>query len=83
MFKFLDKILRRPSDVNEEADTRTTCPGCGNDKFFEGPHGGASVNVKCTQCGKCWCCAPGTPLAWVAITDAGVYGANPKEILEL
>ncbi len=27
------------------------CPDCGNDKFMEGPSGGASTNVKCDYCG--------------------------------
>ena len=30
------------------------CPACGGNWFYEGPHGGASVNVKCANpvCGK-------------------------------
>jgi len=27
------------------------CPDCGSKKFYEGPHGGAAVNVKCADCG--------------------------------
>lgn len=27
------------------------CPNCGGDKFLEGPHGGAAVNIKCANCG--------------------------------
>lgn len=27
------------------------CPDCGSDEFWEGPHGGANVNVRCKGCG--------------------------------
>lgn len=27
-----------------------TCPDCGNDKFQEGPHGGMSINFRCSNC---------------------------------
>lgn len=27
------------------------CPDCGSEKFMEGPHGGAAVNIKCRGCG--------------------------------
>lgn len=33
----------------------TTCPHCGSEEFFEGPHGGLSVNVKCRRCGAKFC----------------------------
>ena len=26
-----------------------TCPDCQGDKFLEGPHGGASVNIMCAN----------------------------------
>lgn len=28
------------------------CPDCGCDQFYEGPHGGCSVNYKCAICGS-------------------------------
>ncbi len=27
------------------------CPDCGSESFYEGPHGGAAVNIKCGGCG--------------------------------
>lgn len=35
-------------------DLRVDCPNCGIDLFYEGPHGGLSVNVQCAGCGKFW-----------------------------
>lgn len=35
-----EKILR----------TKGTCPFCGSKDFFEGPHGGMSVNIYCQGC---------------------------------
>jgi hypothetical protein len=36
------------------------CPDCGGVDFYEGPHGGASVNVKCAHlsCGRKFCWSP-------------------------
>lgn len=34
------------------------CPDCGGVDFFEGPHGGLSVNVKCAKCGSKFCWSP-------------------------
>jgi len=28
------------------------CPDCHEKHFLEGPHGGASVNIKCVECGS-------------------------------
>jgi hypothetical protein len=28
------------------------CPDCLNDRFYEGPQGGAATNIKCTKCGS-------------------------------
>jgi hypothetical protein len=38
-----------PPEGND-SEVRTTCPDCGHDQFFEGPHGGMSVNVQCAGC---------------------------------
>jgi hypothetical protein len=45
------------------------CPSCGGDKFFDGPHGGFAVNVKCAGCGKCWWYGP----PFKGIEDSGCY----------
>jgi len=28
------------------------CPDCKGKEFLEGPHGGASINIKCAKCGS-------------------------------
>lgn len=43
-------------------NTHAQCPDCDSKLFIEGPSGGASVNIKCAQCGsKFWYCPPFTP----------------------
>lgn len=69
--------------MNAPTEVRATCPHCGHDRFFEGPHGGRSVNVKCARCAACWSCVPGVPFDWQAIEDAGAYRGEPKSIAEL
>ena len=38
---------------NKEPDheEQTCCPNCGSDQWYEGPSGGAAVNIKCADCG--------------------------------
>jgi len=35
-------------------DGLPVCPDCGDNKWYEGPHGGLSVNIKCAnhECGR-------------------------------
>lgn len=37
------------------------CPDCKGDKFYEGPHGGMSVNVMCSGCKSEFNITPGIP----------------------
>ncbi len=37
--------------LNKWSDGFKACPDCGSTKFYEGPHGGMSVNIKCAGCG--------------------------------
>ena len=39
-------------DENKPNDEGIICPHCKNDKWYEGPEGGGSVNLKCTRCGS-------------------------------
>jgi hypothetical protein len=34
--------------------TEPACPDCGSERFFRGPCGGMSVNLKCVGCGHFW-----------------------------
>lgn len=54
------------------------CPACGSLLFFEGPHGGYAVNIKCANvlCGKCWYYGP----PFTEIGDCGLYGKQPKPL---
>ena len=31
---------------------KCSCLDCGSDKFYEGPHGGMAINIKCVNCGS-------------------------------
>lgn len=66
-----------------QAGPRTTCPQCGHDRFFEGPHGGLAVNVKCSSCSACFNCTPLVPFDWDPIADAGMYRSEPKTIAQI
>jgi len=74
--RLLDWILGR-SEVktpNLEDLNQGRCPACGGRDFYEGPHGGLAVNVKCVNCGSCFnLCPPFTPQR---IPDAGCYNEN-------
>lgn len=47
-FKNENRLVKRPPKPE-------ACPNCANETFFEGPHGGASVNVMCSQCKSKFC----------------------------
>ena len=38
------------------------CPDCNSVEFYEGPHGGLSVNIKCAGCGSKFNIA--SPIGW-------------------
>ncbi len=43
------KTEAEPEPEGEQNNIR--CPNCGNTKWYEGPSGGMSVNIKCAGCG--------------------------------
>lgn len=50
---FLREIGPSPKLLTTDDETRAwfaknhTCPDCGGEKFYDGPQGGMSVNIKC------------------------------------
>jgi len=49
MFDFLKKKIKIEVPVTKYEEG--SCPNCGNLGWYEGPSGGAAVNVKCAGCG--------------------------------
>jgi len=52
----LDALERGPTPASVLSDlldalNRGACPDCGSSAWYEGPHGGISVNVRCAGCG--------------------------------
>jgi len=58
----------------EQRNKEARCPACGGQEFYDGPHGGSAINVKCAnpKCGKCWWFA-GAPFEMKEIADSGMY----------
>lgn len=54
-------MIEKLTDVEVAALDKGKCPDCDGDKFLEGPHGGASVNIKCAKCGARFNIVPGCP----------------------
>ena len=52
--RFLKRALIFRSPEVKEAQAGYTCPDCKGHEFWEGPHGGLSVNIKCAnpKCGS-------------------------------
>jgi transcription elongation factor Elf1 len=46
-----DKLEINEEKILEIFLKHKCCPDCGGKAFYEGPSGGASLNVKCTSCG--------------------------------
>lgn len=55
------------------------CPGCDSLYFFDGPHGGAAVNVKCAMCGRCYWYGP----PFKEIEDCGLYGKQARRLEDI
>ena len=49
--KGCDKLLYKKEELTEFFTKYSACPDCGSEKFFGGPCGGLSQNVKCAGCG--------------------------------
>jgi len=49
--KLCDQLESDEDVLLERMTKEKCCPDCGSKKFYEGPHGGAAVNVKCADCG--------------------------------
>lgn len=86
----MTKVIRRANRtaVVNEADPlhslneRGRCPDCGGQQFIEGPHGGASVNIKCAKCGsKFWYAPPFTPQR--IDNDDRFYTRTPRDLGEI
>ncbi len=58
------------------------CPGCQHRYFFEGPHGGLSINVKCAnpECGRTWNFMG--PFGFDPIVSPASYFGGPSRTLE-
>lgn len=46
-----DKLIYKSHDLRDFFIKNAVCPDCGNDKFYGGPSGGMSQNIKCSGCG--------------------------------
>ncbi len=58
------------------------CPACSADRFFKGPMGGLSVNVKCAGCGATFNYSPVVGLTSIAC-DARLYGGVPRTLAQM
>lgn len=45
-------MMDRVEGVSKWKDWKCICPDCGSEKFYEGPSGGMSINIKCAGCGS-------------------------------
>lgn len=48
---FRRKRREKPMVQGRPAERFTACTFCGQDSFYEGPSGGASQNITCSNCG--------------------------------
>lgn len=44
-------MIEKLTDVEVRTLDSGRCPDCQSERFQEGPHGGMSVNIKCSGCG--------------------------------
>jgi hypothetical protein len=58
------------------------CPGCGGERFYQGPRGGMSVNVKCAGCGAAFNYSPVVGLSLIPCDDQ-LYGGTPRTLAQM
>jgi transcription initiation factor TFIIIB Brf1 subunit/transcription initiation factor TFIIB len=54
MFKWFKKLLKRINSTvgySGYTDKKVKCPECKGTNWYEGPSGGASMNIICSTCG--------------------------------
>lgn len=77
-FKYLKWRHEQNIRLNTAAPAGYGCPSCGSLWFYEGPHGGLSINVKCAnaECGKKYnFCGP-FPMIEIDNADMSYGGAK-------
>lgn len=58
------------------------CPACGHTLFFDGPHAGLAVNVRCAGCLTAWWF--GGPFGWKQIAcDERVFQQRARPLTEI
>lgn len=58
------------------------CPGCAGERFYPGPRGGMSVNVKCAGCGAAFNYSPVVGLSLIPCDDR-LYGGTPRTLAQM
>lgn len=58
------------------------CPGCAGDRFYQGPRGGMSINVKCAGCGAAFNYSPVVGLSLIPCDDR-LYGGAPRTLAQM
>ena len=46
-----EKLITDEDELTKFFQKHRCCPDCGSKEFFDGPSGGAAINIKCAGCG--------------------------------